>query len=102
MSLIDELLGPLAEHRIDDGEGGEWIVEIRPRRSGPPVVRTTMVRFRRPERRGGFGMQVHILQEAARSGQPQDPILDSSIGLSRAAARNAVNWLDHFKAGTRR
>lgn len=102
MSMIDDLLGPPAEHRIEDGGGGEWIVEIRPRRSGPPVVRTTMVRFRRPEQRGAFGIQVHVLREVARIGLPRDPILESSIGPDRTAARNAVKWLDHFNRGSRK
>lgn len=100
MSLIDELLGPVAEHVIDDGEGGQWIIEIRPRRSGPPVLRTTSVRFRRPERRNGFGLAVYILREVARIGNAsQDSILNTSIGLTQTSARNAIAWLDHFKEG---
>lgn len=102
MSLIDDLLGPLAEHVVDDGEGGQWIVDIRPRRHGPPVIRMTSVRFRRPEQRNSFCLPVYLLREVARSGMDRDPILGTSINLTRSSAQNTLAWLDLFGDGKRR
>jgi hypothetical protein len=103
MSLIDSLLGPRVEHVIKDGEGGEFIISVRPRRSGSPVVRTTMVSFRRPGQRPGrgFGCQVWGLRLAVKVGERGDPIADSSIKLTLTAARNALDWVDGLtrKAG---
>lgn len=98
MDLIDILLGPRVEHVIDDGEGGEFTISVRPRRTGRPIVRTTMISFRRPGQRPGqgFGCQVWGLRLAARVGDRGDPILDSSIKLSLTAARNALDWTDGF------
>lgn len=96
MSLIDDLLGPLAEHVIDDGEGGKWVVSLRPRRNGDPVARTTSVSFRRiGERPGrGFGIQVWALRSVARSGEWGDPVAEASIGLTRKMAQDVITWAD--------
>jgi len=97
VNLIDELLGERVHHVIDDGEGGQWEVSIRPRRHGAPVVRSTMVSFARPGERGSFGCQVWGLRLAARSGEWRDPIAESSIRLTHQAAQNTLNWLDQIE-----
>lgn len=94
MSLIDDLLGPRVQHVVDDGEGGQWEVSVRPRRHGAPVVRSTVVSFSRPGQRGGFGCQVWGLRLAARSGEWRDPIAESSLKLTHQAAQNALAWID--------
>lgn len=95
MSLIDELLGPVTSHVFDDGEDGQWQVSVRPRQTGRTINRTTVVSFRRPGRRNGFGMQVHILQEIARHGMYPDVILESSgIHVARKTAKSILDWLD--------
>lgn len=98
MELIDRLLGPRVEHVIEDGEGGEFVISVRPRRTGPPITPATMVSFRRPERRTsqGFGCRVWGLRLSVRVGGTGDPISESSIGLTPTAARNALDWVDGF------
>lgn len=102
MNLIDSLLGPRDEHVIEDGEGGEFVVSFRPRRNGSPVVRTTVVSFRRlgqPGRRG-FSCQVWGLRLAARSGEWRNPVAESSVGLTPTAAKNTLDWIDCFGRGS--
>lgn len=100
MDLIDSLLGPRVERTIDDGEGGQFAVSVRPRRVGSPIARTTVVSFRRPGERTskGFGCQVWGLRLAVRVGERGDPILDSSVRITWAAARNALTWVDSIGA----
>lgn len=101
MKLIDELLGPRVEYTIEDGEGGEFIVSVRPRRSGAATVRTTMASFRRPGQRTsqGFGCALWGLRLAARPGELKwrNPVAESSIGLTPTAARNALAWIDSIE-----
>lgn len=94
--MIDELLGPLLEQTIDDGEGGQWIVGLRPRFSGPRITRTTVIRFRRSGRRNGFGVRLHVLQAVRAHGIPEqrDPIIESSIYFTKTLALNALAWID--------
>jgi hypothetical protein len=96
MELIDALLGPRVEHTIDDGEGGQFVASVRPRRAGRPIARTTVVSFRRPGERPskGFGCQVWGLRLAVRMGERNGLILDSSIRITHTAARNALTWAD--------
>lgn len=93
MSLIDELLGPLIEREIED-EGHTWTMSMRPRRSGSPVVRTTVISFRRSDSRSGFGVQVWALRLAAQSKMPTDSVLESSVKLTQGMAREALDWAD--------
>lgn len=95
MSLIDELLGPVISKVFGDGEGGQWQVSVRHRQTNRTISRTTVVSFRRPDRRNGFGMQVHILREIAKYGMYPDVILESSgIHVGRETAEEIVGWLD--------
>lgn len=97
MGKIDDFLGPRIHHVIDDGEGGEWEISLRPRKAGRPVVRTTAVSFHRPGSRSasGFGVQVWVLRmQVARPQELRDPVVDCSINLTQTAARNALAWID--------
>lgn len=102
MNTLDKLLGPRIEHTIDDGEGGEFTVSVRPRRTGIPVTRNTMVSFRRPGERPskGFGCRVWGLRLALRVGErmDRDPVLESSVRITQVAARNALAWVDTIEA----
>jgi hypothetical protein len=100
VTLIDDLLGEKVTCEIDDGEGGRWEISLRPRRTGSPIVRTTMASFARPGVRGkGFGVQVWALRLMARSDAFRDPVAESSIRLTRAAARSALAWIDTIGEG---
>lgn len=93
MNLVDQLLGPRIEREFED-EGRTWTMSMRPRRTGPPVTRTTMISFRRSDSRSGFGVQMWALRLVARSKMAADPIAESSIQVTRAMAQKALDWAD--------
>lgn len=101
MSLIDDLLGPRDEHVIDDTKGGQWVVSLRPRRTGPPIVRNTLVSFRRlgARRSSGFGIKAWALELTARPDEWVDPIVESSIELTPEMAKAAMAWVNTLREG---
>lgn len=102
MATLDDLLGPRLYHVIDDGDGGQWEISLRPRKYGSPIVRATVVSFHRLDSRStsGFGVQLWALRtQAVHPQELRDPIVDSSIDLTQAAAKNAVAWVDSLEQG---
>ena len=100
MSLIDDILGPRDEHVVDDTKGGRWVVSMRPRRVGSPVVRNSFVSFRRlgARRSSGFGVKAWVLESVARpdvwwAGSGVEP----PLGLTRELAQAAMVWINELR-----
>ena len=92
------MLGPRTEHTIDDGEGGQWIISMRPRLEGPPVVEESSIGFRRPwAPLGGFAMRVWALRKLADEREWRDVIAESSIHVTTESAQNALAWTETIR-----
>lgn len=99
MTTPDDILGEKVEHTVDDGEGGQWLVSMRPRREGPPVVDASMVSFRRPSARiAGFGVRVWALRDLADIEKWRDWVAETSIRLTHESAKNTLAWLETVQA----
>lgn len=93
------MLGPRTEHTIDDGEGGQWIISMRPRLKGPSVVEESMVTFRRSwAPLGGFGVRVWALRKLADEQEWRDVVAESSIHVTTESAQNALAWTETIRA----
>lgn len=90
----DDILAPRIEHTIEDGEGGQWILAVRPRLKGPQIADQTLVSFRRSWARiSGFSIRVWALRKMSDEQEWRDWIAESSIHLTHESAKNALAWL---------
>lgn len=96
MNMINDILEPARTTTVETEDSGLYEVSVRPRRTGPLLVPTSMVRFRRPERResSGFGVQLRALRLIAQSRQEPDPIIESTFQLGPKAAQSVLDWID--------